>query len=76
MTAKADRRPRRRVTPIFVVYWFDHEDKIQRVAGVYQQRRSAERRLKSLRDGTIQALTLNKRVKFTWEVTASRSERK
>jgi hypothetical protein len=53
---------------IFVVYWWDKEDRIYRVAGVYQRKDSADRRLLRLGSGNIQRLTLNKRVRFTWEM--------
>ena len=50
--------------PIFVAVHFDSEDKQCRVAGVYTRRASADRCIKRLGNGWVQALTLNKAVKL------------
>lgn len=60
---------------IYIAYWFDREDKIFRVAGVYRTERSAWRRVEKLRSGTVQILTMSKAVKFTHEEPAPPSSR-
>jgi len=50
--------------PIFIALYFDVEDKLYRMAGVYTKRASAERRITRLGNGCVQTVTLNKPVRL------------
>jgi hypothetical protein len=52
---------------LHIAVWFDIEDRIFRVAGVYFFRRSAEKRLEQVGNGAIQTVTLGKAIRFTHE---------
>lgn len=51
---------------LYIALWFDVEDKIFRVAGVYSQERWAWKRIDKL-GGSVQEVSLNKPVVFTHE---------
>jgi hypothetical protein len=60
---------------IWIAYWFDREDRIMRVAGVYTKEAAAWRRVKKLSSGTVQKLRLNRAVIFTHETAESEQEK-
>lgn len=53
---------------LYIAHWWDSEHKIFRVAGVYESRGSAWRRIRKLGAGTIQEVPLGQAVRFTHEV--------
>lgn len=53
---------------VYIAHWFDSQDKMHRVAGVYANRRSADQRIDQLGSGSVQALTIGKPVLFTHEI--------
>jgi allophanate hydrolase subunit 2 len=52
---------------IYIAHWWDAEDKMFRVAGVYLREKNAERRIEQLGSGTVQVLLIGKPVIFTHE---------
>jgi hypothetical protein len=60
---------------VYVAHWFDPEDKILRVAGVYLTQKAADRRIDALGGGCVQCLPLSRAVKFTNEAPRKREQR-
>jgi hypothetical protein len=52
---------------VYIAHWYDPEDKMSRVAGVYLRRKSAECRVELLGSGGVQAVILGRPVLFTHE---------